>query len=74
MLASCSTTATSRIFYRFYYSSSDNTISNVSTYFLILQSGTVTNPRITIQWIDTASSSATNTTIPRMKFFCFVIQ
>ncbi|CAF0760543.1 unnamed protein product [Rotaria sp. Silwood1] len=55
-----------RVFYRFNYSSVDNTISTVEVFVLYApSSGPSSNPRITIEWNNVANDSASSTTIPR---------
>lgn len=63
---SCGTNGIRRVFYRFNYSSTDNTISSVEAIFLLQSSPPST--RITIEWNDIAVNPATNTTIPRRIF------
>ncbi|CAF3412501.1 unnamed protein product [Rotaria socialis] len=62
----CSTSTIQRVFYRFNYSSVDNTISSVEIFVLFAAaSTTVSNFRITIQWNDQAVNLASSTTVPR---------
>ncbi len=61
---SCTGIDVRRVFYRFNYSSVDNTISTVEVYVLEQSlSGTSFYPRITIEWNDIAANLALNTTI-----------
>lgn len=57
-----------RVFYRFNYSSIDNTISTVEAFVLRQTSSGTT--RITIEWNDIAVTAATNATIPRRTSCC----
>ncbi|CAF0790398.1 unnamed protein product [Rotaria sordida] len=62
----CSGNLIQRVFYRFNYSSIDNTISTVEVFVLCAApSGTSPNPRITIEWNNIANIPALSTTIPR---------
>ena len=60
---SCTGSFIRRVFYRFNYSSTDNTISTAEA-FVLFQTTAVT-PRITIEWNDIANSGASSSAIPR---------
>ncbi|CAF3969923.1 unnamed protein product [Adineta steineri] len=60
---SCASNFIRRVYYRFSYSSVDNTIQAASVY-VQYQSTASTSPRITIEWID-ISNSTSSTDIPR---------
>ncbi|CAM4761114.1 unnamed protein product [Rotaria magnacalcarata] len=62
----CSNSTIQRVFYRFNYSSVDNTISSVEIFVLFAAATTtVSNFRITIQWNDQAVNSASAATALR---------
>jgi hypothetical protein len=72
--ASCPNIDIRRVFYRFNYSSVDNTISTVEAFVLTQTTGAASfNPRITIEWNDITVNPAINTTIPRMNLFYPII-
>lgn len=63
LVTSCTGINFRRVFYRFNYSSTDNTISTVEVY--VLTAASTSTTRVTIEWNDVAVNLATNTTIPR---------
>lgn len=71
---SCANNDTRRVFYRFTYSSVNNTISSVEV-FILTDSGSGDSfiPRITIQWNDIEVNLTSSTTIPRIHSFYSVI-
>ena len=67
LVTDCTLINVRRVFYRFSYSSTDNTITAVNVYLMLevpLPTARVST-RITIEWNDVASNAASATTIPR---------
>lgn len=67
VVTDCALNNVRRVFYRFSYSSADNTISAVDVYLMLEVPAPTTrvSTRITIEWNDIASNAAASTTIPR---------